>query len=109
MTISTPGGTRHLFFLKTSRTSLRDRFRSTDLPALRVTVMPRRDVSCWFEITKAVKYLAWYFLPPSYVRRKFSRLRILSDLGKPSLVFPCGSAMGRCLSYCLRAARVQLI
>src|SRR5262249_11468629 len=96
MTISIPGGTRHLFFLKTSRTSLRDRLRSTDLPVFRVTVIPRRDDACSLVITNAVKYFAWYFVPWSYVRRKVSRLRILSDFVSLSLAFPRGSAIYRC-------------
>src|SRR5262245_10970290 len=78
MTISTDGGTRHLFFLNTSRTSLRERFRLTEFPVFRVAVMPTRDFSSELERTKAVKYWARNLCPCSYTRLKICRLKILS-------------------------------
>lgn len=81
MTISTPRGTSHLFFLNASRTNRRARFRSTEFPIFRVVVMPRRACSPEFGRTNAVKYRACNFRPCSYTCRNTSRLRMRSVLG----------------------------
>ena len=67
-----------MFFLKTSLTSRRDRFRATEFPVFRVAVMPTLALFSELGRTKAVKYSARNLCPCSYTRRNIGRLRIRS-------------------------------